>query len=197
MRLVLEPEFRRRAIRYALGRPVELETQDRRDLERIILPYYTSRADLSSFLFIGVAWYTRHYPKQFFANKALWTVDVDPSARKHGAAQHRTVSVTDLTQHFAPASFDCVIMNGVYGHGLNDAESCERAFAACGEVLRPGGEFLFGWNDLPQYRGADLEQIGSLRTFESVVIPAFDVHRHLSDPVTRHVYQFFRKPAAV
>lgn len=197
MRLVLEPEFRRRAIRYALGKPAELETQDRRDLEQVILPYYISRGDLKSFLFIGVAWYTRHYPRQFFADKTLWTVDLDPAARKHGARQHVTTSVTDLAEHFPPASFDCVIMNGVYGHGLNEKDACERAFAACYEVLRPGGEFLFGWNDLPQYRGADLEQIESLRAFDPIAMPAFGVHRYLSDPVTRHVYQFFRKPVAV
>ena len=193
-RLLFEPDFRRRAIRYALGRPAELETQDRHDLERIILPYYTSRPELNSFLFIGVAWYTRHYPKQVFAGKTLWTVDLDPVARKHGAKQHLTASVTELAQHFAPASFDCVIMNGVYGHGLSEKDACEHAFAACNAVLRPGGEFLFGWNDRPEYRGADLAEIESLRAFEPVVMPAFGVHRYPSDPVTQHVYQFFRKP---
>ncbi|MFL6575898.1 MAG: class I SAM-dependent methyltransferase [Povalibacter sp.] len=194
MRLILEPDYRRRVVRYALGKPVELATHDRRELEQVIIPYYTAQPDVHSILFIGVAWYTRHYPRNYFAGKNLWTIDIDPAAAKHGARQHITASVTDLQQSFAPGTFDCVMMNGVYGHGLKDAEDCEKAFAACYEVLRAGGHLLLGWNDLPEYRGAPLSAIESLNRFEPVQLPPFGTHRHLSDPITRHIYQFFRKP---
>lgn len=194
MRLILEPDFRKRAILYALGRPLPLETNDRRDLEKIIIPYYTSQPDVRSILFIGVAWYTRHYPKHYFRGKNLWTVDIDPAAKKYGAKQHVTSSVVDLPRHFAASMFDCVIMNGVYGHGLKEQQECEAAFAACYEVLRPGGNFLFGWNDSPEYAGAPLDSIQSLKRFEAVELPPFGVHRHLSDEITRHIFQFFRKP---
>jgi SAM-dependent methyltransferase len=197
LRLLLEPEYRRRAIRYALGRPLELDTNDRRELEQIIIPYYTSQPDVQTILFIGVAWYTRHYPQRYFRGKNLWTVDIDPAARKFGAKQHVTASVADLAGHFTPATFECVIMNGVYGHGLKQLDDCEAAFAACYDVLRPGGHFLFGWNDVPEYSGAPLESILSLQAFEPFELPPFGVHRHVSDPVTRHCYQFFRKPKLV
>jgi hypothetical protein len=60
-------------------------------------------------------------------------------------------------------------------------------------LLRFGGHFMLGWNDVPEYRGAPLDTIQSLRQFSPIILPPLGVHRYLTDTVYRHIYQFYRK----
>jgi hypothetical protein len=41
--------------------------------------------------------------------------------------------VEHLDRHFPKAHFDLILCNGVYGWGLDDRASCERAFQRCYE----------------------------------------------------------------
>ena len=192
-RAFTDRDFRRRLIRYALGRPVSLETNDRRILERVILPYYNAQPDIQTVLFVGVAWYTRHYDRSYFPRKDYWTVDSSHAARRYGARQHIEALVESLPARFSTGHFDLVLMNGVYGHGIDDKGTCERSFEACYQLLRIGGHFLLGWNDVPEYRGAPLESIESLKQFVPVALPPLGTHKYETDTVYRHIYQFYRK----
>src|SRR5881396_3508512 len=51
--------------RNALGLPNPMRTRDRDTLEKVILAHYVKRADIERVLFVGCAWYTRHYETAF------------------------------------------------------------------------------------------------------------------------------------
>ncbi|HEU4617839.1 MAG TPA: class I SAM-dependent methyltransferase [Gammaproteobacteria bacterium] len=194
LRLFTDSDFRRRAVRYLLRRPAPLPSEDRRVLEQVIFKFYESLPDITNVLFVGVSWYTRHYERCFFPGRTFWTVDISPSARKHGARRHVTAPVQDLAAHFSPGQFDLVLLNGVYGHGLNEKEDCERGFGACYDVLREGGHFLLGWNDVAAHRGAPLGALASLARFKPFVCPVLGVEAYLTDTPSRHIFQFYTKP---
>jgi SAM-dependent methyltransferase len=196
LRLFTDFETTKRVVRYALGLPTPLNTPDRVLLEDVILPHFVSQADVHRVLFVGVAWYTSHYPETYFANVDLCTVDADPRARKFGARQHVTAPLEALDQHFSPGRFDLIVCNGVYGHGLNGKSACERAFANCHSLLRPGGYLLLGWNDCSEYPAAPLDSIDSLKTFVPFTLPPLRTWRYRTDTPYAHTYDFYLRPGA-
>ena len=56
VRLRTDAAFRRRLLRFALGRPTPLNTEDRRVLEQIIFKDYLADPGVRSILFVGVDW---------------------------------------------------------------------------------------------------------------------------------------------
>jgi SAM-dependent methyltransferase len=193
VRVLTDPSFRRRAIAYVLGRPVSLGTNDRTILEEVIFPYYVSQPDVQTILFIGVAWYTRHY-ENFFAGKNYWTLDISPLAKRFGARQHVVAAVEEMDSFFAEGYFDLIVLNGVFGHGLDEEGQCERAFDQCYRLLRKGGHLLLGWNDVPEHTPMALSSIQTLQHFQPTDLPRLGEHLYLTDTIYRHVYQLFRKP---
>jgi SAM-dependent methyltransferase len=194
-RLLTDPAYAWRVVRFGLGLPVELRTEDRRVLEKVIFKHYRELPDVRRVLFVGVDWYTKHYERRYFRGVEFFTIDVKPGAAKFGGARHVTASLEALSGHFAPGFFDLIICNGVYGHGLNEHAACERAFAECYACLRAGGYFVFGWNDVPEYRGAPLESIENLARFDPEAPPEFGAVRIVTDTAYRHIYDFYRKPS--
>ncbi|MET0985888.1 MAG: methyltransferase domain-containing protein [Steroidobacteraceae bacterium] len=192
-RILIDPTFRKRAIRYALGLPTPLDTEDRRVLERIIFEHYLSQSNVQTILFVGVEWYTKHYEKSYFGGRTLWTIDVNPEVRKFGARQHLTCALEDVEPHFNPGYFDLIICSGVYGFGLDTPAQCERAFGACYTLLRPAGHFVLGWNDVPGHRPVLLPAIESLSQFKPCQLPPLQAHRYLTNTPLRHTYQFYER----
>ncbi|HKQ83376.1 MAG TPA: class I SAM-dependent methyltransferase [Steroidobacteraceae bacterium] len=193
VRLRTDAAFRRRLLRFALGLPTPLDTEDRRVLEEIIFKEYLADPGVRSILFVGVDWYTKHYAKSFFRGKNLWTLDMLPSTRKFGARQHVICALAQATQHFAAGSFDLIVCNGVYGHGMNAKADCEGGFEACFKLLREGGFFVLGWNDVPEHTFVPLVELDSLAKFTPCKLRALDTHRYLTATPYRHVYQFYEK----
>src|SRR5437016_9620758 len=103
-----------------------LRMDDRRVLEKIILPYFQSRNDIKNVLFIGCDWYTRGY-KKFFRGKTYWTMDLNPEQRKYGSRLHIVDSVARASTHFDQGQLDLIICNGVYGFGLDDLSEFDHA----------------------------------------------------------------------
>ncbi|HEY6824557.1 MAG TPA: hypothetical protein VI195_08955, partial [Steroidobacteraceae bacterium] len=118
VRLCTDWRFAVRALRYLLGLPVPMDTEDRRVLEQIIFPYLASLADVRRVLFVGCDWYTRHYEPVFFPARTFWTIDPAPRARRFAGRQHIVDALENLPRHFDPDYFDLIICNGVYGFGL-------------------------------------------------------------------------------
>lgn len=193
VRLFTDRELQIRGLRYSLGLPTPLRTPDRQVLERIIFPHYLSLPNMRSILFIGVSWYTKHYQEAYFHGLDFWTLDVDKKVRRFGGSNHVTGAMEDLRSHFADGYFDLIICNGVYGHGLNSKDQCERAFEGCYACDRAGGYFMLGWNDFPENPGAPLDSIESLRRFHPEPLPQLGTWRYRVDAPARHVYDFYRK----
>jgi SAM-dependent methyltransferase len=175
-----------------LGLPIRLKTRDRRELERRIIPHLSARPDLERVLFVGCSPYTKHY-ERFFRGKEYWTIDVLPEKAAFGSTRHLTDSLRNLRRHFPPGSLDLVICNGVLGHGLNEREEIEEAFAACHACLRAGGLLLLGWNDVAESRPCPPDEIESLRRFQPSSFPPFGTARYATATENRHTFDFYVK----
>ena len=179
--------------RNALGLPNPIRTPDRDTLERVILPAYAARPDIGNVLFVGCAWYTRHYEKML-PGRIYRTIDPDPWKKRFGSRRHIVAGLEDLAAHVAPGSLDLIVCNGVFGWGLDKRDDCERAFDACFEALRPAGELVIGWNDVPEHRPLALASLQSLRRFRPLTFAPLDSAQYLANPENGHVFDFYAKP---
>lgn len=193
VRLFTDFRFTRRVVRYALGLPVPLETEDRRVLEQVVFKHFLRLDNTHRILFVGCDWYTKHYDRAFFRDRDYWTIDVAEKARRFGAPQHRTIGLEQLDQHFAERYFDVIFCNGVYGFGLDAADDIERAVEMCWSRLRYGGYFVFGWDDIPARTPVPLEGIAALRRFQRLEVAQLNSWRYLTDTPYRHTYDFYTK----
>jgi SAM-dependent methyltransferase len=168
-----------------------LATPDRVFLEDVIVPGFLAMDDIRKVLDIGVAWYTKTYPK-LFAGVEYWTVDVDPDKQRIAGANHRTVSATHLAEAFPEGGFDLVVCNGVIGWGLNSPPDVERGLDACADVLRPGGWLVVGWNDTGGHRVDGLDELLAKR-FRHEVFPPVGADHFIPDTPYAHRFEFLRK----
>jgi SAM-dependent methyltransferase len=138
--------------------------QDRSVLELIIIPFVLSRFEPQTVLDIGREPYEAFY-NEFYVGRELWTIDWDAARTRFGSPNHIVDDVANLRNHFPECYFDFVLMNGVFGWGLNQKESIEKALAAVHAILRPGGIFVLGWNDTPDLVPVPLTQVQALKEF--------------------------------
>ena len=193
IRLCTDWRFAVRALRYTLGLPVPMDTEDRRVLERVIFPHFASLADVQRVLFVGCDWYTRHYEAAFFPARTYCTIDPAQRARRFAGRRHIVDPLEQLSRHFAADYFDLIVCNGVYGFGLDTQAQCEQAFAACHSRLRAGGYLLLGWDDIPARAPIPLADVSSLQSFRQFVFPPFGTWRYRTATSYRHTYDFYRK----
>jgi hypothetical protein len=179
--------------RNALGLPNPMRTRDRDVLEQVILPAYAGRSNIGSVLFVGCAWYTRHYEKML-PGRVYQTIDPDPWKKRFGARRHIVAGLESLDAHIAPGSLDLIICNGVFGWGLDDRIDCERAFAACFAALRPAGELIIGWNDVLEHRPLELTSLQSLARFRPLTFEPLGSTQYLANLENQHVFNFYAKP---
>lgn len=181
-------------LRRSLGLPVRMDTPDRRLLEQCILPHYAARPDMRDALFVGVGWYTVHY-ESLLEGLRCTTIDVDPRVARYGSRyRHVVTSVVAAADHFAAAEFDLVVLNGVFGWGLNARADVEAALHGVRHLLRPGGELVVGWNDVPRYRPFPFRDCRALKDFEPAVFAPLGVTAVQLETDNRHCYEFYRRP---
>jgi hypothetical protein len=183
--------FWRRITRAVTGGPVVLRTEDRRILEKVIFPHYSTLANVRTVLFVGCESYTRRY-ERCFPGHNYWTIEAEPGRRKFGGKQHVIGRLEQLREYFSAGFFDLIICNGVYGWGLNSAEDCEAALSACHACLAYGGHLVFGWNDIPRCDPAPLASIRAFSNFAEYVVPTLG-SEYLTDTTYRHTYRFLQK----
>lgn len=180
-------------VRRALGRQARIDTPDRRLLEDVILPHYGARDDVRCVLFVGTHWYTVHYPQYFPAARFL-TLDIDPRQARHGSpGGHLVASVTEVDRHLSARCVDLVVLNGVFGWGLDRREDAEQALQAIHAVLRDDGELVVGWNDVPSRRPFPFGELRALSGYEKVVFPPLGRAVVLSGGDNAHRFEFYRK----
>jgi hypothetical protein len=183
-------------LRYRAGLIDKMDVPDRRLLERVILPWFASRGDVQTILFVGTAWYTKDYPAMF-AGKTFWTMDPDPEQAPYGSEGHHLIEkVENLRQHFDDAHFDAILATGIFGWGLNTRQQCDTAFNACFACLKPGGFFMHGWDNVVKHKPVEPDSLTSLQRYERWAFePLGRSHYPVPRSHLRHVYDFYRKPA--
>jgi SAM-dependent methyltransferase len=184
----------RRALRGLFGLELSLPTEDRRVLERVVLPYLGGAAPFGRVLFVGCDWYTSDY-ERLFAGKEYWTLEKEPRRRKYGAARHVTDSLVNLAAHFPPGHFDAIVVNGVLGWGLDGRDEAEASLEACRVALRAGGVLVLGWNDVPEKRPLPPEESRSLARLEPWEFPPLGSARLATATANRHTFSFYSRPA--
>jgi hypothetical protein len=114
-------------------------------LERELLPWLRDRN--ARILFVGTASYTYHYERLFEDDPGQFvTIDSNPSVGVWGARKHIVAPIQAIGRHQPPQSFDCVVLNGVFGFGVDDIEDMRATVKAIHMVLRLGGLLVLGWN---------------------------------------------------
>lgn len=165
--------------------------EDRNVLEQIIIPFVLSRFEPETVLDVGREPYEAFY-NEFFVGRELWTMDRDADRARFGAANHIIDDAASVRDHFPEDCFDFVLMNGVFGWGLNERGPIERAFAAIHTVLSPRGVFVLGWNDTPDLVPIPLGQVQALRQFTPYYFEPLGGTSFLCDTF-RHTYSFYVK----
>ncbi|HSC63308.1 MAG TPA: class I SAM-dependent methyltransferase [Caldimonas sp.] len=168
-----------------------IDTPDRVILEREVLPALAADPSLRSLLFVGCGRYTRHYAAMFRpATERLRTLDIDPRRARYGHTGHLVAALQDVDRHLPAASVDAVVCNGVYGFGIYDREELAKALRASCAVLRPGGTFVLGWNDVPAFAPFDPLEValaaGLVR--DAALLGSWRV---VTDTPTRHTFDTY------
>lgn len=169
-----------------------MEGADRKFLANHLLPWVAQH--YSNVLFAGAAPYTYAYKRVFDrTNTRYTTIDNYPGASLWGSKLHVQTSVQEIGSRFERGSFDSVILNGVFGFGINAIPEMNRSLVAIAKVLRPGGILIIGWN-----RGliSDPMQLDQLGFFfephpgtpfsQRKEFQTFDNHTHVYDLLRRN-----------
>lgn len=137
--------------------------EDRDVLERIIFPYVLSYFKPKKILDIGREGYQEFY-NDFFKDRQLWTMDIDPAKHEFGSIHHITDDVANLKKYFNNNNFDFILMNGVFGWGLNNEKEIQITFNAIYDILKSKGIFILGYNDdiIPLYK---IEGLNNLKPY--------------------------------
>lgn len=184
-----------RKLRDASPGASRIRSADRLLLEETLLPAYAADASLRSLLFIGCDWYTRHYADLFAPRRERFrTLDIDPAKVTFGSEGHVVAPMQDVDRHFALASADVLVANGVYGFGIDDRGELGHAIAAAFRVLRPGGTLVLGWNDVPALAPFDPEGVAREAGFERATDNPLGAWRTATDTPFRHTFDAYRRP---
>lgn len=141
-------------------------------------------------LFVGTGSYTYHYERQF-RREQYTTIEMQPRNAAWGARDHIVAPVEEIGRHRPAGFFDCVILNGVFGYGVDTTAYQRRVIEALHEALQPGGLLVVGWNT---DRHDDPVAAGLFEPyFEPCRQPPFDRRRQF--PGETHIYDFFVRAA--
>lgn len=162
---------------------------DRQFMESYILPQIAA-APKGKCLFVGCQPYTRHYGTWFMSSSVeFWTTDIDPDSAQWGEPHRHYICGIEAIDAYVPAhSMDVVVMNGVFGFGLNDEADKVKALQAIHHILKPQGHLVVGWNgDPPGQNPLNMSII--LQLFKHSTRWPFAPHTTLEG--TTHIYDFF------
>ncbi len=161
--------------------------KDRRHLDRELIPVIGRRG--GKVLFIGCRKYTKHYPRLLAARGLeCWTIDIDPIAARWGAPERHVIGdILDEPSHWPASSFDTIILNGVFGFGLNSERDQDAALRACRLLLANDGWLVLGWNT---DRSVDPSELPTLQNlFRPASIPGLAQRQTFAK--STHVYATF------
>jgi hypothetical protein len=139
-----------RVIRFAalsLAKMAPSEAPHRQFLVKRLLPFLAAMP-VRRVLFVGTRWYTLSYASYFDAHGTeYWTNDIDPEVTRWGApGRHICVDVRQIGQHIEAGEFDVVLLEGVFGWGVDTPDAMNVALEAIAGIMAPGGILLVGWD---------------------------------------------------
>jgi SAM-dependent methyltransferase len=172
-----------------LGDWLAQRSPDRAYLSQALFPRLASLG--GTILVVGCRRYTASDPKLLQKHGAIcWTIDIDPEAAQWGASgRHIIGPIEQAASQFDAATFDIVVLSGVFGFGLDDAVTQEAAIEASATILKPGGLLVLGWNT---DRAADPSSLaGIARYFKMSDDP--ELSSRVSFSGSTHVFDFYSR----
>jgi SAM-dependent methyltransferase len=163
-----------------------LEAPSRICMEREILPWVAEHC--SRILFVGTASYTCHYERLFRPGQYT-TLDFHPSTAVWGSTDHIVAPIQDINRHRPKGSFDAIVLNGVFGFGVDKVDDMRVVLKELHDSLRPDGFLVVGWNT---DRHDDPEALGLYRPF-FVRCPEEPWRERRRFAPETHVYDFYRR----
>ena len=120
--------------------------KDRTYLNRELLPAVGRRRGKA--LFIGCRKYTKRYPARLAAyGTECWTIDIDPTVARWGSPKRHVIGdILNAPDYWPSSSFDTIILNGVFGFGLDSVQNQGEALRVCRLLLPEDGWLILGWN---------------------------------------------------
>lgn len=103
----------------------------------------------ANMLYVGVRNYTNATLDNLVGHcPQVWTTDIEDEVATFGNGDmHRTMDISEITPDSFPVSeFDVVVLNGIIGHGVNEAAHIEKLGAALSSVMPVGAILISGWN---------------------------------------------------
>ncbi|MEM7147415.1 MAG: hypothetical protein AAF591_20030 [Verrucomicrobiota bacterium] len=164
---------------------------DRVMFDEAIIPSLASDAEIVEVLDVGCQWYNLHHARHF-RGKRYHTIDIEPEQSRYGASRHVVGSFLDARDYYGRGQFDLVLINGVFGWGIDGVEQLEEAMGVLGYLVKGEGVVVVGWNQLGErvpvvpvgelfgegWEGVDLIGAGS---------------EVLANEDTGHTFSFFRR----
>ncbi|MDQ3842855.1 MAG: hypothetical protein M3342_02405, partial [Bacteroidota bacterium] len=97
-------------------------------------------------LYVGCAPYSWDSLKSFNRGVELFTIDNKVRNIIWGGERHFVADIQSIDKLVQPASFDLVLLNGIFGYGINTEAEQTTTYRALHTILKPGGLLLIGWN---------------------------------------------------
>jgi SAM-dependent methyltransferase len=102
---------------------------------------------------VGVRDYTRHLGSLLPSECERWTIDLDPVVAPFGSPEKHIVgSVLHIGKYFDPGSFDVILLNGLFGFGVDRRDEQETVLRHVRALLREEGRLIIGWDRWPDGR---------------------------------------------
>ncbi|MBD0349716.1 MAG: hypothetical protein ICV65_01035 [Flavisolibacter sp.] len=97
-------------------------------------------------LYVGCAPYSWDSLKSFNREVDLFTVDNKMRNVIWGGEKHIVADIQNIDKMVQPASFDMVLLNGIFGYGIDTEAAQTITYQALHSILKPDGLLLIGWN---------------------------------------------------
>jgi hypothetical protein len=120
-------------------------------------------------------------------------MEISQDEAQYGGFRHIIDSCEHIDRHFPAGTLDAVILNGVYGFGLNQLNAIQTTLSQIHQALSPSGLFVFGWNDLPATAPYPIQELTELNKFTPYTFPPLQSSVYESDPKNRHRFHFYLK----
>lgn len=163
---------------------------DQRHMHDVLIPALARRG--GRLLFVGCRRYTSAYPKALErGGVTCWTIDIDPESARWGApGRHVVAGIEHGRTAFPAASFETIVLNGVFGFGVDSVSGQDAVIDVCAELLVEGGLLVLGWDT---DRGADPSALPELaRSFRR---PSAEIGlpNHTSFATCFHVFDLYQR----
>lgn len=180
-------------IRLTLNRHFESygKSGDRRFLEKIIFKSIFNRKS-AKILFVGVHTESEWYSRIWENDPRIEYECIDPVYEKLNRDDFYQAKIQDLNEAIDfKGKYDIVIINGVFGYGINESKEIDEALVAAKYIMKPGALLIVGYRKSSQFCDVDTRKIEE--QFKKANIPGVNNHKQENLHSNGHCFASYKK----